>query len=223
MLSRVLKDVGAEVKPLLPRHAAAPPKLPDTPQPQGAPPAPDESARLRAKLAELTAHAEQQARQVYDSGRRAGEAAVHQQVDEELRRTADRMAATISEIAQARADTIRRAEADTVRLAVEIARRILHREISTDTSALEALIKAAMEKLQGQEVYRVRVHPDQENLVKACLLQAGRGESVAVIADPVQPTGGAVFEISRGALDASVETQLREIERGLTDQLEKRI
>jgi flagellar biosynthesis/type III secretory pathway protein FliH len=43
-----------------------------------------------------------------------------------------------------------------------------------------------------------------------------------VIHDPSQQQGGAVFEISRGALDASVETQLREIECGLTDQLEAR-
>ena len=118
-------------------------------------------------------------------------------------------------MAATRAETIRRAEADTVRLSIEIARRVLHRELSVDGSALEALIKAALEKLQAQEVYRVRVHPDQEKLVRACLDQTGRGQAIEVVGDPVQPRGGAVFEISRGALDASVETQLAEIERGL--------
>jgi flagellar biosynthesis/type III secretory pathway protein FliH len=39
------------------------------------------------------------------------------------------------------------------------------------------------------------------------------------VGDVAQSRGGAVFEISRGALDASVDTQLREIERGLADQL----
>ena len=34
--------------------------------------------------------------------------------------------------------------------------------------------------------------------------------------------GSAVFETSRGELDASVDTQLAEIERGLTDVLERR-
>ena len=46
---------------------------------------------------------------------------------------------------------------------------------------------------------------------------------IAVVGDPMQPQGGAVFEISRGSLDASVETQLAEIERGLIDQLEARV
>jgi flagellar assembly protein FliH len=122
-----------------------------------------------------------------------------------------------------RAETIRRAEGDTVRLAIEIARRVLHRELSIDGSALEALIKAALEKLQSQEAYRVRVHPDQEKVVRACLDRTGRGQAIAVVGDPMQPQGGAVFEISRGSLDASVETQLAEIERGLIDQLEARV
>ena len=133
------------------------------------------------------------------------------------------MAAAIVELAETRGDTIRRAEADTVRLSIEIARRVLHRELSVDSSALEALVKAALEKLQSQEVYRVRIHPDQEKMVRACLGQSGRGQSVTVVGDPAQPKGAAVFEISRGSLDASVDTQLAEIERGLVDQLENRV
>jgi flagellar assembly protein FliH len=109
-----------------------------------------------------------------------------------------------------------------VRLSIEIARRILHREISLDTSALDALIGAALEKLRSQEVYRVRVHPDQEQPVRACLRQTGRDPAIEVVSDASQPWGGVLFEISRGALDASVETQLREIERGLADSMGER-
>jgi flagellar assembly protein FliH len=139
-----------------------------------------------------------------------------------VQETVERLAATISELAATRGDAIRRAEADTVRLSIEIARRVLHRELSIDTSALESLIKAALQKLQSQEVYRVRVHPDQEKIVRNCLDQIGRSPAVEVVNDPVQPRGGAVFEIARGSLDASVETQLREIERGLIDRLDAR-
>ena len=157
------------------------------------------------------------------AGVRAGEESARQSLESGVRETVQQLAATIAELAETRAETIRRAEADTVRLSIEIARRVLHRELSVDGSALEALIKAALEKLQAQEVYRVRVHPGQEKLVRACLDQTGRGQSIAVVSDPAQPKGGAVFEISRGSLDASVETQLAEIERGLIDQLEARV
>jgi flagellar assembly protein FliH len=170
----------------------------------------------------MEAELEARSRQAFEAGVRAGEESARQSLEADLRETAAQLASAMSDVAATRAEAIRRVEADTVRLAIEIARRVLHRELSIDESALEALVRAALEKLQAQEVYRVRVHPDQEKLVRACLDQTSRGQAIAVVSDPVQRPGGAVFEISRGSLDASVETQLAEIERGLVDQLEAR-
>jgi len=216
MLSRLLVDSGIDARPLVWRQGAA--SLPTAPSS----PAPDELSQLRAKIAQLNSQIEKQSREAFDAGRRAGEAAAREGLQNEVRETLSKLAAAIAETASVRAETIHRAEADTVRLAVEIARRVLHRELTVDTNALGALIKAALDKLQGQEVYRVRVHPDHAAIVRTCLQETGRSQATEVISDPSQPTGGAVFEISRGALDASVETQLREIECGLTDQLEVR-
>ncbi len=42
-----------------------------------------------------------------------------------------------------------------------------------------------------------------------------------MIADPSRQPGDVVFETERGNLDASVDSQLLEIERGLTDRLRK--
>ena len=220
MLSKVLKDAEVEIAPVPWRRftvSPAPAAQPDTAADDG------EIAQLRARIAELEAAVETKSRQSYTAGVRAGEESARRSLESGVRETVQQLAATIAELAETRAETIRRAEADTVRLSIEIARRVLHREISVDGSALEALIKAAMEKLQAQEVYRVRIHPDQEKLVRACLDQTGRGQSIVVVSDPVQPKGGAVFEISRGSLDASVGTQLAEIERGLIDQLEAHV
>ena len=46
-------------------------------------------------------------------------------------------------------------------------RRVLHRELSVDPGALGDLVKAALAKLSTQEIYRVRVHPEQEKLMRA--------------------------------------------------------
>jgi len=43
-----------------------------------------------------------------------------------------------------------------------------------------------------------------------------------VLGDPQLTPGSAVFETSRGELDASVSTQLDEIQRGLTDLVRRR-
>jgi flagellar assembly protein FliH len=183
---------------------------------------PNELQRLQAQMAEINSLSEQNARKAHDAGYRAGELSARKALEGEMRACTEKLAQTIAELVTTREQIIRRAEADTVLLALEIARRVLHRELSVDSSAIEALVKAAIEKLRNQEIYRVRIHPDQEELVRRCLQQMGRGQEIEIVSDPAQSRGGAFFEIGRGALDASVDTQLREIERGLADVIEIR-
>jgi flagellar assembly protein FliH len=96
----------------------------------------------------------------------------------------------------------------------------LRREIAVDPDAMHGLVLGALEKLQSQEISRVRVHPEHAALVSACLRQMVAGSSVEVIPDPSRERGAVIFETERGNLDASVESQLREIERGLADRLQ---
>jgi len=219
MLSRVLAKTEAEAAP-----AAWPGQDPGRAVSAARPQhwLGSEAEARQARTEELNAAIEQRVRQAYESGFREGEAAARQRAESPVREAIEKLAATVVEVAAARGDAIRRAEADVVRLSIEIARHILHREISLDPSALQALIGAALEKLRSQEVYRLRVHPDQEQPARACLRQIGRDPGIEVVSDASQSWGGIVFEISRGALDASVETQLREIERGLAGSMGER-
>lgn len=219
MLSRVLTEDAAAAQPVpwrrnLPILTAPAKPIADGP--------PDEVLQLRAKITELNAVAEQQTRRAYEQGQRAGEAAARKAMEAETRAVVERLTAAIAEAANARADAVRRAANDSVRLALEIARRVLHRELSVDRNALSGLMSAALEKLQTQDIRRVKLHPDQEQMVRASLQQAGRGQGIEIAADPSLPKGGIVIEIGRGALDASVGGQLDEIERGLTDLLDTR-
>ena len=220
MLCKVFRGDEIEVQAAPWRVKGAPRMVPSFAR-QGGAYASEEVNRLRSKIEELNALVEQRGKEAFEQGRRAGDAAARKSLDEQVRSAVEGLAKTVAEVSSARSETIRRAENDTVRLAIEIARRVLHRELSIDTSALEALIKAALEKLQNQEVYRVRVHPEQEKILRTCLEQEGRA-AVEVLIDPALPKGGVSFEISRGNLDASVETQLREIENGLVDEMRRR-
>jgi flagellar assembly protein FliH len=181
-----------------------------------------EVSHLQAQLEEAQLVMEGRVKEAWENGLRTGEAAARQSQDEQIRASLEQLAKTVAEVSSTRGETIRRAEADTVRLSIEIARRVLHRELSVDPSALEALIKAAIARLQTQEIYRVRVHPDLEPLMRACLEQAGRGSAVELIGDRAMAKGGASFEINRGTLDASLDAQLREIEYGLVDEIRRR-
>jgi flagellar assembly protein FliH len=80
-------------------------------------------------------------------------------------------------------------------------------------------VLAALQKLQAQEIARVRVHPSHVVAITKCLQQNLNADKIEVIADPSRELGAVVFESQRGNLDASVDTQLQEIERGLADRL----
>jgi len=183
-------------------------------------PAPDPAAAAAATK-ELEAKVQQQLQIAYESGVREGEAGARQKLQAEVQHAVEQLAVAASELVASRADAIRQAEGEIVQLSIEIARRILHRELSIDPTALGALVRAALEKLASQQVCRVRVHPDQEQLVRAALAELGRSADIEVVTDVAQPRG-AIFETASGFLDASVETQLREIERGLADRLQER-
>jgi flagellar assembly protein FliH len=218
MSCRVIESLPGEETQSLPwmRDAATGQVIPRGPARTG------EAARLHAQLEELTVKLDQQTRAAFEQGFREGEAATFQKFEAETRASLGRLSEAIAEIPQRRTEAIRRAEGDIVRLTVAIARRVVHRELSVDAGALEGLIKAALDKVINHEVLRVRVHPAIEKVLAECIGRDGRGRLIEILSDPSQPPGGVIFEIARGALDASVDTQLREIERGLIDEMRGR-
>jgi flagellar assembly protein FliH len=171
---------------------------------------------------QLQRQCEQRIREAHAAGLREGEAAGQSRAAAELQPVIQRLAHSIEELGNMRARLRGEAEADLVRLALAIARRVLRRELSIDPDALRGLVVAALEKLHSQEICRVRVHPSHAGLVGACLREAVAGSGAEVIADPSRELGDVVFETERGNLDASVDSQLLEIERGLVDRLRKR-
>jgi flagellar assembly protein FliH len=173
------------------------------------------------QVAQIQRESEQRIREAHAAGTREGEAAGHARAAAGLQPVIDRLGRSIDEVAGLRARLRSEAEADLVKLALAIARRVLRRELAIDPEALHGLVLAALEKLQGQEICRVKVHPSHAALVTECLRQIVTGAAVEVIPDPSREPGAIVFETERGNLDASVESQLQEIERGLADRLKR--
>jgi flagellar assembly protein FliH len=181
----------------------------------------DEAAVLRAQAVQMQQQYEQRAREAQAAGVREGESAGRARAQAEMQPVMERLARSIEEIGGLRARLRVEAEADLVKLALAIARRILRREIAIDPDALHGIILGALQKLQGQEIARVKVHPSHAPALTACLRQSLNVETIEVIADPSREPGGILFETLRGNLDASIESQLQEIERGLADRLRR--
>jgi len=213
-----LPDEGPEIAPLVWRPAGA---AGAGSEGGGVSSQADVSAALRAQAAQLQQQFEQKVREAHATGVREGEAAGRARAAGEVQAAIERLARSIDEIAGLRARLRAEAEADLVQLSLAIARRVLRREIAIDPEALHGLILGALQKLQGQEIAKVRVHPAHAQALTACLRQNLNTQNIKIVTDPSREIGGVVFETQRGNLDASVESQLQEIERGLADRLRK--
>jgi flagellar assembly protein FliH len=160
---------------------------------------------------------DQARREAYSEGLAAG----RQQAEEHFRPAVQGLADTLNSLARLRENIREEAIQDLVRLAVSVAARVIHREIAIDPDALAGLIQGAFSKLQSREINRVRMHPTLETLVRKVLEQAGAPKNLVMVPDASLQPSEVFFETAQGILDASVETQLREIERGLIDKLER--
>lgn len=131
----------------------------------------------------------------------------------------NRLTKSLGELALLRSRIRKDAESDLLKLSIAIARRVLHRELTLDPDSIAGVIRVALEKLDSRELYRVRTHPDQEEAVRNTLARLGGTRQVETVPDPSLQSGDVLFETPQGALDASIESQLREVERGFADRL----
>ena len=195
-------------------------------QPSGAAPILWRTVTARdAKARGSQADSEREAARKLDQARREafaeGLATGRQQAEEQFRPAVQGLAETLETLARLRETIREEATQDLVHLAISIAARVIHREAAVDPDALGGLVQAAFSKLQSREINRVRMHPALEGLVRKSLEQSGSPKNLVLTPDSSLKPAEIFFETSQGTLDASVETQLREIERGLIDRLER--
>jgi flagellar assembly protein FliH len=176
----------------------------------------------RSGAADAGAEADAQIKAAHQQGRNEAESAANHRAIQK----AEPVIAALNRIVQELVGTRKRfraeAEHDTVQLAIAIARRVLRRELSTDPEAILGVVMAAFQKLTARETHRLRVSP-----ADAAALQEHRSRlelppALEIVADASLSAGSVVFETSRGELDASVGTQLAEIDRGFADIMRRR-
>jgi len=165
---------------------------------------------------------EQRLQAAHQQGVAAGEAAAMQRVSQRIEPAIASLNKMVQELASVRKRFRNEAEQDTVKLAIAIGRRILHRELATDPEAILGLVKIACEKIDAREVHRLRVSPADRATLQELRVSLELPVGLEIVSDNSLSSGSAIFETARGELDASIDTQLSEIERGFADVLRRR-
>jgi|SRR5579862_5968486 len=162
----------------------------------------------------------------YDQGFEAGKAAAArvatQHATTQLAPVLASLGAVVKELAGVRKRFRTEAEEATVNLAIAIARRVLHREIAVDPEAIVGLVRSGFDRLNAREVHRLRVSPGDAAVLQENRMSLDLPPAVEIVVDPSLIPGGAIFETSSGEMDASVTTQLDEIQRGFADLVRRR-
>jgi flagellar assembly protein FliH len=159
--------------------------------------------------------------EAYQRGFAEGKNVGQQQAKAELQPVLDQLGKSLAALSSLRSRIRSEAEGDLLKLAISIARRVLHRELTLEPESIEGLIRVALEKLQSRELCRIRVHPDQEGTIRNALERFSNSQKVELVADSSMQCGDVIFETAHGNLDASIESQLREIERGFADRMRR--
>ena len=137
-------------------------------------------AAEEAKLRELEHRVEKAAEDAFQKGLLQGEADGRKHARAQLDGEIQRLAQSVVDMAGLRHSIRREAEEELVRLALAIARRILHRELTVDPESLTGLVKAALRRLEIRDTFRVRTHPDHVAAVTRCLAQIGAPQKIEV-------------------------------------------
>lgn len=177
---------------------------------------------LEASEADSERQMEARIQAAYQQGLAAGEQSGTQRAMQRLEPAMASMSAILNELAGMRKRFRAEAEEDTIKLAIAIARRVLRRELSIDPDAILGLVKAAFQKLNARETHRLRVSQRDAATVQEYRARLDLPAELEISGDASMTPGSAIFETSRGELDASVDSQLAEIERGFTDIMKRR-
>ncbi|HYO80146.1 MAG TPA: FliH/SctL family protein [Bryobacteraceae bacterium] len=224
MSCRVFTGVDSNAVPLFkaptPHSAPQPFKVEagsSTPEPDVAR---EEIEGLQARIAGLEARLGAEVLKAREAGFQAGQAAGFERGREEVRPVIERITRSIADLSGLRGRIRQDAERDLIELAIAIARRVLRRELSVDPEAVHGLVKAALGKVPSREVRRVRVHPDLAGMVRRQIESAGLS-GVEISSDGALTPGDVIVETRNGDLDASIDVQLAEIQRGFADRLRR--
>jgi flagellar assembly protein FliH len=222
--ARIVPEVDAQPftpAPLSRSHAAPPVWADCAPPAEPKKEAPDESDQLRAEinslrdaLRSLEGQLSSAKSEAFDAGRRQGQ----QHAQQELAPIVEKMKQSIADTVSTRAAARHQAEHDLVELALRIAKRILHREIATDPNSLAALARVVFERMTRAESYTLTIHPQFLTAVQS-VLSGKHIATVRIEPDPNCSPGTFIIRSAEGTIDASIDTQLEEIGRGLADRL----
>ena len=123
---------------------------------------------------------------------------------------------SIQDLAAAHRTLVEAMEKQTVQLALEIAKKVVQRELAIDQDLVSALAVVALKRVHGNDSISLRLSPNDAARVRSAVEAVN--PSVAVKEDPSLERGDFILDTGQTHLDARVFSQIETIGRALFDE-----
>jgi flagellar assembly protein FliH len=157
----------------------------------------------------------------YENGFMQGEKAGSEIVEKKVEDIMKRYSEAILEISKLRSFLYTQVEHEVVKLAVEVAKKIVHREIHADPDVIQTLVRVALSHVAEKSAVTIHLNPADYNYLlewRAELSQAS-ARDIALLADKSIERGGCLIQTTCGDIDARIEEKFREVEHAFFEGL----
>ncbi len=153
----------------------------------------------------------------YENGFRQGEKAGMEIAERKIEAMMRRYSETIQEIGRLKPRLYAQAEHDVVKLALEVARKIVHREVNADREIVQTLVRVALSHVAVKTPVTIHLHPaDYSYMLEQRAAAGGLGDAdreMVLVSDKAIERGGCLIDTECGEIDARIEEEFREVER----------
>jgi flagellar assembly protein FliH len=143
-------------------------------------------------------------------------AAIEREIARVINPWRDELMKSLDELTSIRSVMTQQIESELVRLALEIAKKVIHVEVRNPQIALE-LTRAALSRVPNRTPATIHLNPEDFGYVQEQQHQLPSSHALSFIEDQAIERGGCVVQTEMGEIDASIEQQFAEIEAALLE------
>jgi flagellar assembly protein FliH len=172
---------------------------------------------------DLAIEASKQDATIREQARHEGEARARADYESQLTQIRASLRDALVGFAQERRTYYQKVEGEVVRLALSIARKVLHRESQLDPLLLAGMVHVALKKIESGTKTTMRVHPQQVSEFRSYFAHHMETQDMPeVLEDATVAKESCVLQTTLGTTEIGINAQLKEIEQGLCDLLASR-
>lgn len=178
---------------------------------------PSTTKQAEVEAEQIIARARSLATEIENEARQNSSRLISAEVDKEITLTVgpwhEQLSDTLEQLSDLRTAITSCVERELVHLAIEIAKKVVHREVTIDNEIVMTLARIGIARLHNRVAATIHLHPDDFVYVTTHRESLDAGHALELVEDRSIGRGGCLVQTEMGDVDTRIEQQFAEIER----------